>query len=568
MAAINGTNGISTRLLTAPERSALLPRNESDIVGASHVNEPKPARVIFIGAGLSGIAFAYKANQIEKLSYTIYEKNADTGGVWLEHRYPGVSCDVPAHGYSYTWRANPDWSRFYASGEEICQWYQKLAREYGVYEHTKFNHKVVGAKWDDESQLWTVEVDNLAAGHRFTDTAEVLVNGGGPLDNWKWPDIEGLHDFQGPVLHTAKWDSSITLKGKRVAVIGSGASGIQLVPQLQPIVSKLVSFNRSPNWIAPQFAGQLAEHGRDTVYTADQKEEWRNHPEKLRDYRRVVEHTMNAHFPSFYKYSEAQKADRAAVAESMRKRLNNDSILCKKLIPNFELGCRRVTPGNGYLEAITKENAEVVTTGIRKVVPSGIISNDGQLHEVDVIVTATGYDTSFVPRFPIIGTGTVNLQDKWREEGAAAYLSVAVPGFPNYFTILGPNAPISNGSLVTAMEHLLDYALTFVQKIQKEGVTSAAVSDEAAAEFNEWKNEIMKGLSWSGSCTSWYKNGMVDGPVIGPWPGSVNHFLEIIKHPRYEDFIFKYKSRNRFTYFGDGRSTKEAKGLPLGWYIQ
>lgn len=227
-----------------------------------------------------------------------------------------------------------------------------------------------------------------------------------------------------------------------------------------------------------------------------------------------------------------------------------------------------MTPGDGYLEALTKENAEVVTSGIEKVVSNGIISNDGKLHEVDVIIAATGYDTSFVPRFPIIGSNSVNLQDKWRKEGAAAYLSIAVPGFPNYFSILGPNAPISNGSLVAAMEHSLDFALAFTQKIQKEDVTSAVVSDEAAAEFNEWKNEIMKGLAWTGSCTSWYKNGTVDGPVTGPWPGSVNHFLEIMKQPRYEDFVFKYKLRNRFRYFGDGRSTKEAKGLPLGWYMQ
>lgn len=164
-----------------PERSALLPRNESDIVGANYVHEPKPARVIFIGTGISGIAFAYKANRIENLSYTIYEKNADVGGVWLEHRYPGISCDVPAHGYSYTWRANPDWSRFYASGEEIRQWYQKLAKEYSVYEHTKFNHKVVGARWDENTQLWTVEVEDLITGSRFTDTAEVFINGGGAL---------------------------------------------------------------------------------------------------------------------------------------------------------------------------------------------------------------------------------------------------------------------------------------------------------------------------------------------------------------------------------------------------
>ncbi len=181
---VNGANGHSTtqvKTAVSPVKSALLPLLESDIVASNYVHEPKPIRVIYIGAGISGIAFAYKANQIEGLSYTIYEKNDDVGGTWLESRYPGVSCDVPAHGYTFTWRANPDWSRFYASGKEIWQWYKKLAGEYGVYERTKFKHKVVAAQWDEAAQLWRVEVENLDTGERFEDVAEVLINGGGPL---------------------------------------------------------------------------------------------------------------------------------------------------------------------------------------------------------------------------------------------------------------------------------------------------------------------------------------------------------------------------------------------------
>ncbi|OIW22564.1 FAD/NAD(P)-binding domain-containing protein [Coniochaeta ligniaria NRRL 30616] len=569
MATVNGTEGRhGTSIINGTKDTTANGIKPVDIVAPNYVHEPKPIRVIFIGAGISGIAFAYKANQIEKLTYTIYEKNHDVGGTWLESRYPGVSCDVPAHGYTYTWRANPDWSRFYAGGEEIWRWYKKLAGEYGVYERTRFKHKVVGAEWDEAAQLWKVEVENLETGKRFWDEAEVLINGGGPLNNWKWPDIDGLHDFQGDLLHTTKWDDSIKLEGKRVAVIGSGASGIQLVPVIQPIVSKLISFNRSPTWVAPEFAWQLAADSRDTIYTEEQRAEFRNNPEKLTEYRRDIEHGMNARFPSFYKHSEAQKIGRQFVAEGMRKRLNNDPVLTEKLIPKFELGCRRVTPGQGYLEALTSPNAEVVTAGIQKIVPSGIISNDGQLHEVDIIITATGYETSFVPRFPIVGLKGVNLQDKWTTEGAAAYLSVAVPDFPNYFLTIGPNAPISNGSLVAAMERQLDYALAFVRKIQTEDVTSAVVSDEAAAEFDEWKNEIMKGMTWSAPCTSWYKNGTADGKVIGPWPGSVNHFLEVMKQPLYEDFRYKYKTRNRFRFFGDGRAPAEAKGEPLGWYMQ
>lgn len=228
----------------------------------------------------------------------------------------------------------------------------------------------------------------------------------------------------------------------------------------------------------------------------------------------------------------------------------------------------RVTPGHGYLEALSSPKATVITSGIRQVVPEGLVDNDGTLHQVDAIITATGYETSFIPRFPITGLNNTNLQDVWRENGASTYLSVAVAGFPNYFMTLGPNSPITNGSLVAAMERQLDYALHFADRISRTGVTSAVVTPSAEAEFREWKDEIMKGMAWTGSCTSWYKNGSADGPVIGTWPGSVNHFLEIMREPRYEDFEFKYRSRNRFTYFGDGRAPVEARGEPLGWYMQ
>ncbi len=201
--------------------------------------------------------------------------------------------------------------------------------------------------------------------------------------------------------------------------------------------------------------------------------------------------------------------------------------------------------------------------------PEGVVDNEGVLHAVDVIVAATGYDTSFVPRFPILGAGGVNLQDKWRADGAAAYLSVAVPGFPNYFLVLGPNSPISNGSLVGAMEHQTDYILQVVQKqLQQRRARAVEVTAAAADDFRAWKDALMQGLSFTGSCHSWYKNGTTDGPVVGPWPGSVNHFMEIIREPRFEDYAITYETPNRFTYFGDGRAPKEAKGEPLGWYMQ
>lgn len=224
----NGTNGASASqgssgyvLPPAPEPSpvspavsALFPDNTSPIVSSTYAHEPRPIRAIFVGAGLSGVAFAYKARLIEQLSYTIYEKNTDVGGVWFEHTYPGISCDVPAHGYSYTFRANPDWSRFYAEGDEIKRWLQTQARDYELYENAKFEHEVQSAVWDDERGVWTVTVKNLKTGETVTDEAEVFINGSGSLNNRKWPSIEGLHDFAGSLVHTARWDQSLDLTNK------------------------------------------------------------------------------------------------------------------------------------------------------------------------------------------------------------------------------------------------------------------------------------------------------------------------------------------------------------------
>lgn len=286
-------------------------------------------------------------------------------------------------------------------------------------------------------------------------------------------------------------------------------------------MKQLISFHRSPSWIAAEFAGQWATEGRNTEYTDEEKRRFREDPEYFLEYRRNVEHSMNARFPSFFKHSGAQKLGVENISKSMKARLGNDPELSAKLIPKFELGCRRVTPGHGYLEALTADNVAVETAGISRVTGSGIETVDGKFYHVDVIITATGYVTSFVPRFPIVGLGGVNLQDVWREKGARGYLSVTAPSMPNYFSksrvikhtatstnglsiaTTGPNSPISNGSLIPGIESQIDFAFAFVRKLQTEDLRYVVVTQQATDEFNEWKDEFMQGMTWTGSCTSW-----------------------------------------------------------------
>ncbi|KAK3900346.1 hypothetical protein C8A05DRAFT_36022 [Staphylotrichum tortipilum] len=539
------------------------------VVQDHHIAKPRPIRVIVIGAGISGIGFAYKAQSLPEVEYVIYEKNAEVGGTWLESRYPGCSCDIPAHSYSYPWVGNPEWSKVYVGAEEIYEFYRKQAVEYGLYDHAKFNHNVLGAEWNESSGKWTVTVQDLASGQTFEDSAEVVLNCAGVLNRWKWPAIEGLQSFRGKLVHTGNYPQDLDLTGKRVAVIGAGSSAIQVVPTIQPIVKSLYNFARSPTWIAPQFVGRLAPAGRATAYTEEQKERFRTDPEYLKQYRREVDHELNGRFPNFYKGSAAQKSSRDVIEKSMREKLAKmEPELREKLIPDFDVGCRRVTPGEGYLEALQEDNVEIVRTGIQEVTSAGVVTNDGKTYEVDVIIAATGYDTSYVPAFKLIGRNGVDLAKRWAVTGAEAYFTCAVPDMPNYFMVVGPNTPISNGSLMPSIEAQLDFALSFVDKIQKQGVKSVVVSREANNEFNDYKDAVMDLLTFSGNCNSWYKGGSSTGRIVGPWPGSVNHFLESVRNPRLQDFEFTYQSENRFAWLGNGLSLRDINKEELGWYIR
>lgn len=538
----------------------------NSIVRDHYAAEPRKVKAIVIGAGVSGIAFTYKAKKIENLSFQIYEKNPEPTGTWYENRYPGCACDIPAHSYTYSWVGNPDWTKFYAGRDEIYKFYTRLAKEYEVEKYTKFETEVVGAKWLADIGQWEVTVLDLNTGATSVDHGEFLFNLGGVLNKWKWPEIKGLDKFEGLKMHTARWQEGTDLIGKRVAVIGSGASAIQVVPEIQPVVSKLYSFNRSPNWIASEFANDLAKHGRNTTFTKEEIQRFHDDPEYFLDFREKVEHAINGGFELMLVGSDVQKEVTAGIIESMKAKLKYDPVLCKALIPDFPVGCRRLTPGSNYLETLIKENTEVVTCGIQEITGSGIITKKGQKIDVDVIITATGFDTSFCPKFPIIGSDGKDLRDKWKNNQAAGYLSVTAPNLPNYFMTGGPNSPISNGSLIPGFEKQLEFAFAFIKKVQTQSIKSVTVKQEPTDHFNAYKNEFMTLTSWAGSCTSWYKS---DGTsVLGPWPGSGPEFMEIMSFPRFEDFEYEYLYDNPFEYLGNGRSRREAKGQSLGWYVR
>ncbi|KAL4947586.1 hypothetical protein BDW69DRAFT_204246 [Aspergillus filifer] len=544
--------------------------NDSPVytVKEKSLGTPRQLRVITIGAGASGLNLARQIDlHMSNVDLTIYEKNPDVGGTWYENRYPGCACDIPSHNYQFTWEPNPEWSTFYARAPEILEYFRNVARKYELYRYIKLSHRVIAAKWNEPEGIWELRIEDLTTGTVFEDSCHFMISASGILNNWKWPDIAGLHSFKGQLVHSAAWDNSIDWRGKKVAVLGCGSSGVQIVPTLQPEVEHLTTFIRTPTWITAGFAQSKAgPGGTNFEFSDEQKEIFRTDPEAYLQYRKEVEQELNSRFKFIIKDSPEQaEAVRFSIAE-MKRKLGENSPLLRYMIPTFAVGCRRPTPGNGYLEALTKDNVRVVTSSISEIIPKGIKLTTGEVISIDIFICATGFDISFQPRYPVTGLNGITLKEQWKEK-PEAYLSVAAPNFPNHFMFLGPAAPIGHGSVLPIIEHATKYILHLIRKCQTQDVKSVVVSQEAVDDFNEHIQVFMKRTAWSTHCRSWFKNGTVDGPVIALHPGSRVHWFHMLNEPRYEDYIWQREHGNRFSYLGTGFSTKEGDGKDTAFYF-
>ncbi|KAK8109514.1 hypothetical protein PG999_007651 [Apiospora kogelbergensis] len=539
-------------------------------------------RVICIGAGASGLYLGYKLRKdFTDFTLDIFEKNADIGGTWFENRYPGCACDAPAHNYTYSFEPKWDWSSNYADAGEIFQYFSEFANKYDLRKYISFRHEVVGARWDEDATEWVVDVreggpEGGPEGRITRRRADFLINASGVLNKWKWPDVAGLDSFKGPKIHSANWDDSVDLKGKRVGLIGNGSSGIQLLPQLQQIADHVTTFMRQSTYVAPQ------QGMGPRKYTAEEQQAFRDDPESHLQMRKVTERAIAAVFPVFIQGSAAQ----TKITEYMRQAMNEklavgyaDNPDLVNVIPDFPFGCRRLTPGVGYLESLTKPNVTVARGGgVSRMTPEGCVTADGKEWPLDVLVCATGFDTSFRPRFPLIGRGGRSMAEEWSEEtpkmkratgdgtentesnggGPRTYLSVAAHGYPNYFMFLGPNCPIGNGPILILIELAGEYMAHFLNRWQKQGPGLASFEPrrEAVDDFMEHKDRFMEGSVWA-ECESWYRS-RATGRVTALWPGSEPHYMEALAEPRYDDYEVRYhRGANRFAYLGNGFSQTE-----------
>jgi cation diffusion facilitator CzcD-associated flavoprotein CzcO len=305
-------------------------------------------------------------------------------------------------------------------------------------------------------------------GTTIEEQADIVINSTGFLNNWRWPNIANLQSYEGKLIHTARWDESGSWDGKRVAIIGNGSSAIQILPKMQKTAKHITTYIRSPTWISPNFAGRLAKHGRNFSYSDEEKREFREDGQKFYEYRKKIEQDFNRFFMAFFRGSTEQEQLHRVSLREMKRKLNNDPYLCEKLIPKWEVGCRRLTPGDGYLEALQEKNVTIDFEEILSLTKTGIRTTKGT-EDFDIIVCATGFDVSFKPRWKMVGQNGVNLSEQWKDR-AEAYMGICAPHMPNYFIFNGPNCPVGHGSLMGVLNFTADYMLRWCHKIASQNI--------------------------------------------------------------------------------------------------
>ncbi|KAI3571637.1 putative MoxY [Fusarium oxysporum f. sp. albedinis] len=525
-------------------------------------------KAIYIGMGMSGIDFAYHAQKVPNLEVQLYEKNDAPGGTWLENQYPGCACDVPIATYQYRWALKPDWDHYYAHQPDILKYLQDVAEEHDLTRFCKFKHQVTSAEWLEDKGKWRVAVmeDNDPSKIRY-DEAEFLINGTGILNSWKWPDIPGRDEFKGDMVHSARWDKNVDLKGKRIAVIGIGSSAIQVVPSVLEQAEKLYVFARSKTWITPGYASKYAgPDGTNLVYSDELKKRWRDDPTDYLRYVKSIELDLSGIWKMFLKEGSANAEATEFARHIMENKLNHRKDLIEGLVPTeFPFGCRRPTPGTGFLEALANPKTTLLKGGIKSFDTTGIIRENGEHVDADMICCCTGFDTTFRPRFPILVRGQ-NVQDAFDGVNQKpSYLGLTTPGVPNYFVSYAPNSPFLQGSASMGIEMQNHYFLKVIQKCQTELIKELSVKKEVGLEFTQHCDLYVNRGVWTGPCPSWYKGGIAHGkPAI--WPGSRAHSLKAIEHVRFEDYDIKYIYQNRFAYLGNGFHEIESSNADVTWY--
>jgi len=469
--------------------------------------------------------------------------------------------------YQFSWKIKL-WTHFYSYSPEIWEYIKGIYEENGfINKYVNLQHQVERAEWLENKGVWKLKVKNIKTGEVFDDEAEFFINAGGVLNNFKWPDIPGIHDFKGKLMHSAAYEEGFALEDKRVAVIGAGSSGVQIVAKISKIASHIYHWIRSPIWITAGFAQTWAgQDGANFAYTPEQLKYLEENPMKYMEYRKQIENELNQRFKFIIKGSQESREAREFSYKQMERHLGGDPRLVDKIIPkNFNPGCRRPTPAPGYLQALVSPNATIFTDPIGHITEKGFVDHEGKQHECDVIICATGFDTSWRPRFPLINGDGVDLREFWEKE-VVSYLSIGVPTFPNHFSFCGPYGPLGHGSFMPLIERWTQYMFDVIGKAQEENIKAFTPRLDVSQQFRQHADLFLQRTAWTSSCRSWFKQGKTDGQAA-IYPGSRLHFLHLLERPRYEDFEIRYWDQNRFAFLGNGFDTREFDGRDITHYL-
>ena len=478
---------------------------------------------LIVGTGFSGLAAAIKLQE-RGTTFTILERGDAIGGTWRDNTYPGCRCDVPSHLYSFSFAPNPEWSELYSPQPEIKAYLQKVAEDHDLVRHVRFGTPMTDAEWDEAAQRWVVQTREGPITGRF------LILGNGPLSEPAFPDIEGLDGFEGPVLHTARWDHSVDLTGQRVAVVGTGASAVQVLPHVQRAASDVILFQRTPAWILPHPNRRITDRERRV---------FRRFP--------LVQKAMRAILYGIAEIGALGLTRRPPLTNVMKKvalkyldHEVSDPEKRRMLTPDYQPGCKRLLPSKDFLAAVDQPNVTLVPHGLTQVDGNAVVLADGTRHEVDVIILGTGFRVTDNPAMQLLtGKDGATVAQVWKEIGMGAHLGSTVPGFPNMVFLAGPNTGIGHTSLVVMIEAQLRYLMGALDELDRRGASTFEVRPSAYDVSNQDVQRRMQKTVWNtGGCQSWYLDDKGRNPTL--WPDFTFRFIQ--KTRRFDAESYTYRS--------------------------
>jgi len=476
-----------------------------------------PWAAVIIGAGFGGLGMAIALRRAGEDDVLLLDKGRDVGGVWRENTYPGAACDIPSHLYSFSFEPNPGWTRAYSPQPEILDYLRHCADKYGVRGKIRFGCEVTSATFDEATSLWRVEwVDPPGQAH--VGHARVLVSAVGLLTRPVIPALPGLASFAGPVFHSARWDHGVDLRGKRVAVIGTGASAIQFVPELARTASRLTVFQRTPPWILPR---------GDHAYSAAWRRRFARWPVLMAAHRAWLYVKHDARAVGFTRLPWLMDLLGAAPARALLRRQVSDPALRERLTPRYTIGCKRVLISDDWLPTFARPGVELVTDAIEAVTPAGVRVAGGREIEADAIVLGTGFAAhAFLAPMTIRGRGGRTLDEAWAD-GAKAWLGISVPAFPNFFMLYGPNTNLGHSSIVFMLECQVEHVMRCLRKLREAGGTAIEVGATPFERYNARLQKRIQGTVFTG-CSNWYVD--ASGRHTVNWPGFTTGYRWLTRH--------------------------------------